>query len=281
MVSYPSTTTRLKDIALQLQKTFFRTRFSEEAIHETVAEFDKRFLNPPEFNACTQNLSAQHGDEVWTFDRETDFFAALSDCTSAYYCRYITSSSGNVASLKFKYYDEHTSVWVEAHQNHNEGQQRALILSVIKVLSRYEDACKRPSRFDPIIFIGHGRSSVWREIRDHLADKHGYRVEAYETGARAGHTIRDVLQNMLESSSFALLVLTKEDETADGNFRARQNVVHETGLFQGKLGFARAIVLLEEGTEAFTNIAGIEQIRFTKIQETFGEIVATLKREFG
>jgi predicted nucleotide-binding protein len=87
---------------------------------------------------------------------------------------------------------------------------------------------------------------------------------------------------MVRESSFALLVLTGEDEQADGQLRARQNVVHETGLFQGRLGFSRAIMLLEEGTEDFSNVHGIQQIRFAKgnIKETFGEVLATLKREF-
>jgi predicted nucleotide-binding protein len=104
----------------------------------------------------------------------------------------------------------------------------------------------------------------------------------YEIGARAGHAIRDVLESMLANSSFALLVMTAEDETADGTFRTRQNVVHEAGLFQGKLGFHRAIVLLEEGVEQFSNLQGIEYIHFStgRIQETFGDILATLKREF-
>jgi len=87
---------------------------------------------------------------------------------------------------------------------------------------------------------------------------------------------------MLSKSSFALLVMTAEDETKDGQFRARQNVIHEIGLFQGKLGFNRAAILLEEGTEEFSNIHGIEQIRFSKgnIKETYGEVLATIKREF-
>jgi predicted nucleotide-binding protein len=116
-----------------------------------------------------------------------------------------------------------------------------------------------------------------------LRDQHGYEVEAYEVGARAGHAVRDVLQDMLTNSSFALLVMTGEDETAEGQLRARQNVVHEIGLFQGKLGFGRAIVLLEEGVEPFSNIQGINQIRFTKdnIRETYGDVLATLRREFG
>lgn len=87
---------------------------------------------------------------------------------------------------------------------------------------------------------------------------------------------------MLAKSAFALLVMTGEDEMVDGGTRARQNVVHETGLFQGRLGFHRAVVLLEEGTEEFSNIHGIEQIRFSKgnIKETFGEVLATIRREF-
>jgi predicted nucleotide-binding protein len=134
----------------------------------------------------------------------------------------------------------------------------------------------------PTIFIGHGGSQQWRDLKDHLHEKHAFRVTAYEIGARAGHAIRDILNDMLSQSSFAILVMTGEDQTPDGGKRARQNVVHEAGLFQGRLGFSRAIVLLEEGTEEFSNIHGVDQIRFDKkrIKETFGDVVATIRREF-
>ena len=36
-----------------------------------------------------------------------------------------------------------------------------------------------------------------------------------------------------------------EDEHKDGSVHPRENVIHEAGLFQGRLGFPRAIVLLE------------------------------------
>jgi predicted nucleotide-binding protein len=87
---------------------------------------------------------------------------------------------------------------------------------------------------------------------------------------------------MLNKASFAVLVMTGEDEAGDGKMRARQNVVHELGLFQGHLGFPRAIVLLEDDTEEFSNLAGVQQIRYAKgnIKETFGDVLATLKREF-
>jgi predicted nucleotide-binding protein len=87
---------------------------------------------------------------------------------------------------------------------------------------------------------------------------------------------------MVSSASFALLVHTAEDEQADGSMRARENVVHETGLFQGRLGFERAIVLREDGCADFSNISGLQEIRFHEgnIRETFGEVVATIRREF-
>lgn len=105
---------------------------------------------------------------------------------------------------------------------------------------------------------------------------------AYEVGARAGHEIRDVLGHMLSQSDFAILVMAGEEETKDQKLQPRQNVVHELGLFQGRLGFTRAIVLLEKGTEEFSNINGVHQIRFSKgnLKETFADILAALQREF-
>ena len=72
------------------------------------------------------------------------------------------------------------------------------------------------------------------------------------------------------------MVLTGEDLDANGTLHARENVIHELGLFQGRLGWRKAIALLEEGIEEFSNIHGINQIRFSKgnIQETFGEVLA-------
>ena len=79
----------------------------------------------------------------------------------------------------------------------------------------------------------------------------------------------------------AFLVMTAEDEQADGKLRARENVVHEAGLFQGKLGFEKAIVLLEDGCEEFSNIQGLGQIRFPKgnIKTAFEDIREVLERE--
>jgi predicted nucleotide-binding protein len=57
--------------------------------------------------------------------------------------------------------------------------------------------------------------------------------------------------------------------------------VHEAGLFQGRLGFERAIVLLEEGCEEFSNIHGLNQLRFPKgnVRAVFEQARAVLERE--
>jgi hypothetical protein len=52
-------------------------------------------------------------------------------------------------------------------------------------------------------------------------------------------------------------------------------------LFQGRVGFARAIIVLEEGCEEVSNIQGLGQIRFPpkKIKTAFQEIREVLERE--
>ena len=68
--------------------------------------------------------------------------------------------------------------------------------------------------------------------------------------------------------------MTAEDEQLDGTNYARLNVIHEAGLFQGRLGFDKAIILLEDGCVQFSNIDGLGQIRFPKgqISAKFEEI---------
>jgi predicted nucleotide-binding protein len=93
------------------------------------------------------------------------------------------------------------------------------------------------------------------------------------------NTVR--LATMLDAAAIAFLVLTAEDETADGTMQARMNVIHEAGLFQGRLGFTKAIVMLEEGCEGFSNIEGLGQIRFPmgKISAAFHDVQLVLERE--
>ena len=97
----------------------------------------------------------------------------------------------------------------------------------------------------------------------------------------AGIPNTERLGQMLDQACMAFLVMTAEDEDAEGKLHARENVIHEAGLFQDRLGFERAIILLEEGCEEFSNIEGLGQIRFPKgnISAIFEEVRRVLERE--
>lgn len=131
------------------------------------------------------------------------------------------------------------------------------------------------------IFIGHGNSLLWRELKDFLCDRLNLNYEEFNRISIAGKTNIVRLSQMLDGAKFAFLVMTAEDEKKDGTTQARLNVVHESGLFQGRLGFEKAIILLEEGCEEFSNIHGLGQIRFpaADISATFEKVREVLDRE--
>lgn len=263
------------------EKRYHRVCFQPEVINKATEELDHQF-NTSKDKISWPTLTVEVDGVGWSHDTPEEFFADYrrSNSVRVYNAR-LPKASLNI-SITWPYTDPVVTVT---------GDDRSKIEAVFEVFEAAVPACKLPEpptppptpKPKPVIFIGHGRSPLWRDLKDHLQDKHGYQVEAYEIGARAGHAIRDILEDMLKKSSFALLVMTGEDESADGTVRARQNVIHETGLFQGRLGFSKALVLLEEGTDEFSNIHGIDQIRFGKgnIKETVGEVLATLRREFG
>lgn len=111
------------------------------------------------------------------------------------------------------------------------------------------------------IFLGHGRSAVWREVKDYLEGR-GIAWEEFNRIPTAGQTAKERLEGLLDDCNGALIVFTAEDDAADGSKSARANVIHEAGLFQGRLGFGRAIVLREEGCTSFSNLAGVQELRF-------------------
>ena len=239
--------------------------------------------DPQEEKRTSHTLRVEVGDARWEHDSPEEFFADYRRSSdNATYAIYVDNLKAYI-SVAFYKSDESSSITVK-------GRNRTEIEGVFSIFERHANASRIPEPPPPLlppperpkIFIGHGNSPLWRDLKDQLQDKHNYEVIAYEVGARAGHEIRDVLQDMLSKSSFAILVMTGEDETKKGEFHPRLNVVHELGLFQGHLGFSRSIAILEDGTQEFSNINGVQQIRFSKgnIKETFGDILATLNREF-
>jgi predicted nucleotide-binding protein len=132
-----------------------------------------------------------------------------------------------------------------------------------------------------MVFIGHGHSALWRELKDFVADSLKLPWDEFNREAAAGYFTHERLTDMLNRAGFALLVYTGEDELADGSIRTRENVVYETGLFQGRLGFRRSLILREDGCSMLSNLDGLTRLDFPKgnIRAVFEDVRAVLRRE--
>lgn len=257
-------------------KRFMGVKFTSEVIRQGLLVFNRDGAKT-RFN----DLSVGENDEAWEFEEEAEFYSAYRSETivmASLICR-----SDNDRKIVLKFDDIRGTTLHVSHDS------RADIERCFATFEENAEACRlsadiseRALRERLRIFIGHGRNAVWRDLKDHLHEKHGFKVTAYETKARVGLHISDVLANMKQESSFAILVMTGENEDATGMMHARENVIHEIGLFQGKLGFKRAIILLEDGCAEFSNVAGVQHLPFPPggIRETFGDVLAAIRREF-
>ncbi len=272
---------------MKKEKTYAWTKFPPEVIDAGISAFRKAAASAGQPTVIASAFTVKHGQERWTFDNAPEFYALYREqCESAR----VTMTTHWTISFQAGYSESFSGIESDI----------AVTLpsrgAIEEVFGIFEEALPRSSVPRPKprpkalgdtkvkvkVFIGHGRADAWRDLKDHLADKHGIGVEAYEIGARAGQTIGDVLEQMLTQSSFAVLVLTGEVEDTLGGVHARDNVIHELGLFQGRLGFNKAIALVEEGVEEFSNIHGVQQLRFPSggISRTFGDVLAVIRREF-
>ncbi|HKB67939.1 MAG TPA: nucleotide-binding protein [Pyrinomonadaceae bacterium] len=145
--------------------------------------------------------------------------------------------------------------------------------------SRAARADKMRQASDRAVFLGHGRNPLWLAVRSFLENDCGLEVVCFESKTRTSESIVSIVESMLEQASFAVIVMTAEDATADGQMRARENVVHEAGLSQGKLGFNRVVILRQEGVEVPSNLAGLQCLSFndSKVSQAFYDLGLFLK----
>jgi len=257
---------------MKKSKYYYNVKFSARVIEEAHDLFLSQLDTTKEIRK-PGTMQVTVGNEEWNFDTRQEF---LSEYLKADDCMFSHSPQECYLCIYLDSDEKYTSVRVAF-------SERSKIELIFQIFERNLNESRIVTESEPLtIFIGHGHNPQWRDLKDHLHEKHGLAVNHYEIGPRAGKSIKEVLEEMLDESSFALLVLTGEDMSIDGELHARENVIHELGLFQGRIGFTRAIVLLEEGAKEFSNILGINQLRFAKgrIKETFGDVIAIIKSEF-
>jgi CheY-like chemotaxis protein len=128
------------------------------------------------------------------------------------------------------------------------------------------------------IFLSHGYNELLKlKLKDFLQTKLRQTPIILADQPSRGLTIVEKLERASEECWFAVILMTKDDSLKDGGVRARQNVVHEIGFFQGKYGRKNVVLLAERGVEVFSNISGIVRIDFEP--DHFGEAFEELRRE--
>lgn len=269
---------------LEKNKHYDRVKFPAEVIR-TAYEVFLKCVPRKSHTVEPKEQEIEYESESWTFDSEDEFFADYrKDVKSAMFNRiHIPPGGSGYCSFRVRFDWRGTSVSVGLITR-NEIQRVFEVFEASAQQARLpEEDVKRNLRKELKVYIGHGRSPQWRDLKDHLQDKHGFQVITYETGPKAGYSIEEVLKQMARGAAIAFLIHTGEDLDRDGVLHARENVIHETGLFQGHLGWKKSIVLLEDGCNEFSNIAGVQQLRFSKgnIKEIFGDVVSCIFREFG
>jgi predicted nucleotide-binding protein len=264
---------------VQLEVKFPETRFPVSAVRK----FYDGWLEMAGSTAPNSlSLSVSRGEESWRLDNLEEFYSEYDndfEAAGLFASNYGYQEGTKQSTITFEQTPFAAKATVET-------MDRTDIMKVMNILREsrnlYKIQVEIPVPEKPRVFIGHGRGTAWEKLYRHLKDQHHLDVFSFETEERAGQTIQGFLTEAMHIANFALMVMTADDMMRDGEVRARQNVVHETGLFQGCLGWTRVILIAESGTERYSNLAGTQEIRFDQgnIEATTGRILAVLKRSF-
>jgi predicted nucleotide-binding protein len=257
---------------LKKDQDFRGIKFASETIRNAYNEY-MNYLDLKSTDREPEELRVSYDDTTWHFDHLSEFLVEYIKSDRYRVIHGGLTSSGQHSLFAIDGNEDRASVTIQL-------QTRESIESIFhQFVKDLDKSLTRPKPKPEIIFIGHGHDRQWKELRDHLRDYQKFEVATYEIEPRTSFLTQNVLQSMLNQSTIACLLFTGELRHDDGSLHARENVIHELGLFQGRLGFSKVMILLEDGVREFSNISGINEIRFPKgkIREAFGDIVATVK----
>jgi sugar/nucleoside kinase (ribokinase family) len=160
-------------------------------------------------------------------------------------------------------------------------QGHAELAEITKRFIQSRDAERREVPLARGVFVAHGSGEQWHLLKEFIEQECGLPVYAFESGAWESRNVTEALAQCLDSCSFAVCVLTGEDATQDGRRLPRQNVIHEAGLFQGRYGFDRVMLLVEEGCDFVADSSGLVTATFPQnaIEAVFWRLHKMIRTE--
>jgi predicted nucleotide-binding protein len=122
------------------------------------------------------------------------------------------------------------------------------------------------SKRDPKgVFIVHGHKASAMEWVQGLLNDLGLRPIVLKESAKGGQTVIEKFEEQAASASFAVVLLTPDDEgrvsgSSDWKHRARQNVIFEMGYFFSALGRKKICILKDGEIDEPSNFRGVAYI---------------------
>jgi predicted nucleotide-binding protein len=117
------------------------------------------------------------------------------------------------------------------------------------------------------VFIVHGHDDAARLALARFleATKTNFEIQILNEATNQGRTIIEKLEHEATSATYAVVLLTADDEggprtNGERRPRARQNVILELGYFIGKLNRKSVAILYEEGVELPSDVQGVAYI---------------------
>lgn len=146
----------------------------------------------------------------------------------------------------------------------NRGKQEFLgVLNSIKSeVKLYVDAnpADQQKEITDKVFIVHGHNETMKLAVARVISQLGLTPIILHEQPNKGRTIIEKFERLSAEVSFAIVLLSADDMTSDGKYRARQNVILELGYFIAKLGRENVIALydsLSSDVEIPSDISGI------------------------
>ncbi len=107
------------------------------------------------------------------------------------------------------------------------------------------------------VFVTHGRAQDWRAVKDYIESDVKLRTAELAQQPNLGRTVIEKLLDAADECDSAVIVMTGDDVTEQGEARVRENVMHEIGFFQGRYGRNRVILMHEDNVNVPTNLSGV------------------------
>lgn len=130
---------------------------------------------------------------------------------------------------------------------------------------RANSELQQPVREKPRrVFVTHGQAQDWRAVKDYIENDVQLKTAELAQQPNLGRTVIEKLLDTADECDSAVIVMTGDDVSEQGEARVRENVMHEIGFFQGRYGRNRVILLHEDNVNVPTNLSGVVYSAFPK-----------------